>query len=484
MEKGLPISAPSSPARTLGRFKVFRTNVFPRLSERLRGWVSSLKSQLGKPVIITVIAVVLVFNVVVRTETVRNAVPQIAFAQLRFHRVLCAMSPRLLTAKWVRAVEIDQQKHAELGEPTNRAFLASVISQAARGDAAVIVLDIKLLAPQGMAAGHDLETQSNGDARLLDAIRNASANGVPIVLTSWLQRDTKGNFRRMPNFFLDEVLPLPDENGNCIRSQSDPQSVASTIGPFRPPGCVRIGNINAPTDLREVPLVTRTVDPEGRSMSVALATATAYEEAIQRLPRTADKKRIRSAIAHDENVFASFIQESEFQKIPIQELAEGARSALEKCRGRIIIIGGNFREDLGHGTWVDSYETPVGEMRGMYLHANYIEALLDDRYQSEVPLGIGLTFDIVAGAWLYIRFHKAKTRIERARLLIIPGFLLLGSYVVFANLNLYLDFILPLGACFAHLAVEYFRDYRRMREVELAASMTDAGDVLEIRTAA
>ena len=144
---------------------------------------------------------------------------------------------------------------------------------------------------------------------------------------------------------------------------------------------LRIGNINLPTDKRQIPLVTVTADSDGPSESLALAAVTAYEDAIDRKPKTRDKQRIVSAVRDDEFVFASFIPESNFQKIPIQQLFNGLENALRLCRGRIVIIGGNWHSDLGHGERVDTYETPVGPMAGMYLHANYIEALLDDRYQ-------------------------------------------------------------------------------------------------------
>src|SRR5581483_5824630 len=248
----------------------------------------------------------------------------------------------------------------------------------------------------------------------------------------------------------------------------DAEAIATGTGPYRAPTCARIGNINTPLDPREAPLVTPTVDSERQSQSLALAAVSAYEDAILREPRTENKKDIKSAIKHREFVFASFIPESGFQKISLEKLAHGVKSALEQCRGRIVIIGGKWRADSGRGAKEDAYDTPVGEMQGMYLHANYIEALLDDRYQREVPLGFALAFDLVAGAWLYIRFHNAKTTSERTGVIIIPGFLLLASYVLFTNLNWYLDFVLPLGACFAHLSVEYVRDYRRLRKDELA----------------
>lgn len=438
------------------------------LAKRSQRSGTLLKKELLQFPVIMVLAVVVGLNVIIRIEEVRRAFPLIQATQLWFHRSLCSMAPRLLTAKWVRAVEIDQQEHAKLGDgDTLRAFLAKLISQAVRGDAAVVVLDIKLLARYGMSGRQRLEQLTGGEADFLLAVKSAAESGVPVVLAELLLREA-GEFRRAPSFFLEADLPLPGKDGKCPLIDPRANATSSGLGLCQPPACVRIGNINAPTDLRQVPLVTQTKDSEGPSESLALAAASAYEDAIQREPRTNTKERITSAIKHDEFVFASFIPESAFQRIPIEQLAQGTKSALSKCRGRIIIVGGNWREDAGVGPWVDNHDTPVGEMRGMYCQANYIEALLDDRYQREVPLAFALVFDLIAGALLYIRFHKAKTRLERVGVLLIPGFLLVASYIIFTNFNLYLDFVLPLLACFVHLGLEYVRDYGRMRKRELA----------------
>jgi len=78
------------------------------------------------------------------------------------------------------------------------------------------------------------------------------------------------------------------------------------------------------------------------------------------------------------------------------------------------------------------------------------------------PLWIALLFDFGVGAWLYVAFHQATRGWNQIRLLLIPASLLVASYITFANLNVYLDFILPLGGYFVHLAVEYVRDYREL----------------------
>jgi CHASE2 domain-containing sensor protein len=239
---------------------------------------------------------------------------------------------------------------------------------------------------------------------------------------------------------------------------------------------VHFGNINLPIDKRRIPLVTPTSgDGDGPSISLALAAVDAFEGWSHLEPRTRLKPAIAAAIQEESFVFGGFIPESEFQTLSIAELADGVPRALRLARGRILMVGGTWRADLGHGDDVDSHRSPVGDIRGMYLHANYIEALLDDRYAREVPLWFALAFDFVAGVWLYVRFHAAVTEPARLRVLIVPAVILIVSYVLFANLNLYLDFILPLFGCFAHLAVEYVRDYGHLRRASQATHVAGVG---------
>jgi len=52
----------------------------------------------------------------------------------------------------------------------------------------------------------------------------------------------------------------------------------------------------------------------------------------------------------------------------------------EKIQGRVVLIGANWHQ-LGsnRGDLVDSYSTPVGKLPGVFIHANYVQAILDGR---------------------------------------------------------------------------------------------------------
>jgi len=50
-------------------------------------------------------------------------------------------------------VIIDDELHERLHEPTDRNYIATLVRNAALGDAAVIVLDFELTVPKGNAEG-------------------------------------------------------------------------------------------------------------------------------------------------------------------------------------------------------------------------------------------------------------------------------------------------------------------------------------------
>jgi CHASE2 domain-containing sensor protein len=104
---------------------------------------------------IFVLIVVLAFNAVVELDWFRNNFPFVQRAQLRFHRFLCSLIPRPISPRWVRVVAIDTDLHRELKEPTDRKFLATLVTNAAAGRAAAIVLDFKFVVPKGRNPGVD-----------------------------------------------------------------------------------------------------------------------------------------------------------------------------------------------------------------------------------------------------------------------------------------------------------------------------------------
>lgn len=397
---------------------------------------------------LTVLLIVFAANLVIEFGVLTSVFPWLHKVQLRSHQLLFWMLPRPASSKWARMVVIDDELHQQLKEPTDRRYLAELVRNAAKGDAAVIVLDIALTVPKGLREGEDSPERKKMDDDLKNAIFDAAKLGVPVIVPCWMDRNG-GKETVIPSIYPDSELPLAVEK--------DGQSECAYLA------CARRGNVNPADDERKIPLRTELGIRSQCEDSLALAADTAYEEATDRRPRTREKKMIADEIRHYDYVFGGFLPEDRFQTIPIRELAAGSAGAMRECRTRIVIIGGKWREALGQGRGVDIHETPAGPMAGVYLHANYIEALLDDRYMKEIPPVPALLFDLGVAALLYWRYHKATT--TRGRYIVLSVFLLplMFAYIFFVTLGFYLDFVLPLVGCFIHLSYELVADDVKLR---------------------
>jgi hypothetical protein len=407
-----------------------------------------LKSALWKPSIVGVVALVFLWNWAFSYESVKEQFPFLVTAQLRFHQFLSYLSPQPQYVKLVRLVDINDRAHwKEFGgaEPTSRAFLGDLVSQCSQegNKAAAIAIDVQLKAPLGFAAGQDNPQWDVEDTQLLASIQEAVDRGVPIILGVGLVKNSAGDWTRQPSIFSDRELPLRSQTNDCEQG-----------------ACVAMGYVNLPLDMRQIPLQTfATSDHSAPAVldSLALATVTAYEQKMDLEPRTIDKPRIAQSLATGKFVYGSFIPARTFEKQAISAfaLSKGDPTERKKCEGHIILIGGTWHSLQGMGPLADGYDSPVGEMSGVLLFANYIETLLDNRFQSEVPLWIGLTFDFIFAGMLYAASHAVGA--SRYKWWIVWSvflLLLLSVYILFANLNRYLDFVLPLTLCFAHLGYE------------------------------
>jgi len=390
---------------------------------------------------LTVLAIVLGLNLVIEFGVLTHAFPLLHKWQLGSHRFLCGMLPRSVNPKWTRLVVIDDELHEELREPTDRKYLAMLVRRAAQGDAAVIVLDFQLTVPIGHVEGDDAPERKEMNDDLRNAIFDAAKLGVPVIVPCWIDKRLN---RVTPSIYPDSALPLAEEtNGTRVCAYL---------------ACARRGNVNPADDERKIPLKTQLQGNAQCEDSLALAASSAYEEATDRQPRIREMRAIADDIKSYQYPFASFMPEKQFQTIPIRDLAAGNQEAIRECRTRIVIIGGKWKEDLGQGQAHDVHNTPIGPLTGIYLQANYIEALLDDRYMKEVPPLPALLFDLILGSLLYVSYHKAKT--TRGRYIVLSVFLLplIVGYIIFVTLGYYLDFVLPLVACFVHLGIEFVRD--------------------------
>lgn len=333
-------------------------------------------------------------------------------------------------------VHIDDQAFRNLQEkqPLPRSYLASIIEVLAKSGAKVIAMDIEL----------KVQTDPREDELLLKAIQAASENGVTKVVPVYV------------------IRPEKEDDGKVLYSRT------SFFSPKLSPVA---GFANAPIDpdgfVRQLPLVVRGGD--GRILpSLAIAVLARYagydsgrlaqvlnqgEEVSLLLPEW-DKFQARLlpqptpfSFTPDDIWKINFAgAQGSFRAIPSDPVAYLAKqnfpvAADNPFRGKIVLVGATFGDSR------DFFPTPQGLMSGVEIHANIIHTILSrsqiltaDRL---VAFAFSLAFAVVASVLLTL---FRPTTVTVIALVAIPVLSIPLSYLSFAYLGLWVDFVTPLLA--------------------------------------
>ena len=267
-----------------------------------------------------------------------------------------------------------------------------------------------------------LNSECDSNAALRDAIRDVSAT-IPVIVGRRIADESKE-----PRYLMD-ALALPQQPGGHLA------------------GAV----VNIDRDTRKLPLEWAAFDSasaarQGGALvwqeTLALTASRAFEAPAA---VTDHHPRLGWLIDHQSHPYVSFIDASQFPCLPVTALTSpGLPSAcmgkpiasLEKLSGTVVLLG-EINPDL------DEHASPIGPMSGLYMQANYIEALLDERYYRAVPV-----FDYIYGLLFLIGLEMA--------LIVYPGewLKLAGALVIlFAGLLLLLWVTIMLFRCYVNPAL-------------------------------
>jgi len=427
-------------------------------------WIEA-KRVLLRPAVLSVLVIVGVWNFLTSAELVAHATEGAGFIretladvrelnvrfQLRMYELIFRLLPHgALSAKWVTLVFIGDEAHwATLhgNTPTDRSYLATLITKISTAKAAAIGLDIELLSPVGFA-GADDPARAEQNADLLKAIKAAVSNGVPVVLASAFGSERDGSKIRLPGVFEDNQLPI----GGC-----DSKSSYSA--------CAMVGYINAPQDRREIPLIETVFQSDYSTRfafrSFALAVVDAHERG---RGTTRGDTLIANAINSREPLLGTFLPETAFRPvINADDLIKGNTAAINSCASKIVLIGGKWHElpgafgGAGYGGFLDTHVSPVGLIPGVVFHANYIESLKTGSFRPLLPFYLGVIVDLVLGVGIYLAYELLKGWRKFFWLLVAFLSVPFVAYVFFVFANRYLDFLLPVELYFVHLGYEFIR---------------------------
>jgi hypothetical protein len=287
------------------------------------------------------------------------------------------------------------------GEPAGRApldrrYLARVVENLVTSNTRVIALDIdaRLPNPKKMTIPKEYKDET---CKLIGAIKAGVGAGKKFVLATPISLDKQKRYRQDTDIYQANSLCERPEHG---MSTEKPCGIA-----FEPheKSNVTCGYIALPYDPLAVPLQIAMAD--GRKLdSFALAIA-------------------RAEHPHSVNVllgqsgggarYTNFISEKKIKDFGAS-FSAGAflRSVGPKNLHPAVIVGANWHEfAFTRGLLIDLHPTPIGDLVGAVLHANFAEALLDSRtigalpewvtHGAEVMLSViaALIFALIAGFW-------------------------------------------------------------------------------------
>jgi len=220
--------------------------------------------------------------------------------------------------------------------PIKRDYLAKLLLNLGDCDPYVIALDFNFTSPVIKGANNSDYYCETRD--LITAIETVAPHN-PIVLPVALSDDKS----RIYPSALDSI---PDREDEVVR-----------------------GAISLPFDYREIP----TADRLGNGK---LVRSLAFAAARLVNPRLG----ARFPPGGEHFPFGSLVLAEDFHTFPYQEETGFSRPVCKALRHKVVLVGAGWhRNPFGGGGLVDSRQTPIGPVGAVYLHANYVEALLQSR---------------------------------------------------------------------------------------------------------
>jgi hypothetical protein len=329
--------------------------------------------------------------------------------------------------------------------PIKRDYLARLIDAVDKAGADVIAIDFDLRAPLANPS-RDFPAYLEETSNLVDTIRALAARHRPIVLSTSIRFAGADGYQEQGNIY-DGYGVLP-------------------AAPAQPCPAVSRGYIQLPYDVRRVPLP---LDAEAENdVSHRPVSVESFATAIVKCVDTGAYTRTVNN-GKDELPFAAYIPLKNF---PASKAGQEGMSASEvldagcvaqKClRGKIVIISGNWSSRAsGIGPRVDLHGSPVGPVPGAMIHANYVEAMLNDRAFSPLPewlvrsgevfavILLAVVMALISSGWLQLAAVVCTTLVM----------LLLNFFL--QDLGMFFDFFVPtvmlLGHVVAHKIYEWWK---------------------------
>ena len=339
----------------------------------------------------------------------------------KLSQVMQSQTPRVPFIQRTVLVLINDEEYwkGELARrvPIKRDYLAHLVEHLDHADPALIAIDFDLRSPvpDGSLVEHEKYWYERDE--LLNEIKRVSQN---------------------PNRWV--ILP------RTIRWQDGSYVAESDIHDgFDFTGCnVLKGYIQLPYDIRKIPLGVSLKDGT-RALSFAEAVVQATNE-----------RALKRVEGEEELPYGTYLKPGDFEQFSATDVINENPEAVKKFRHNIVIIGAGWSKTAyGRGGPADSFATPVGPVRGAFIHANFVEALLDNRTSPPWSEHVREVIEILLAVTLAIVFALLDQPLGKGLgLLALVTVLIIFSYFSWLNLGHFYDFLIPLVLIGLHAIYE------------------------------
>jgi CHASE2 domain-containing sensor protein len=323
--------------------------------------------------------------------------------------------------------------------PIKRDYLAGLVDAISAANAATIALDFDLRSPRPEGDPSEFPEYQGETNKLIQSITTASSMGKSIVLTKTIHDEGVGEYVIESDIY----DPVPGAWQN-----------------------VKTGYHVFSDDTRRFPPVLMTIKGqpvEPFSLSIARAENAA---SLKDIPNFAD------------TLYAGFIPLGEFDKVSAREVLNGQKR--EKLANKVVLISGVWHQfGYQRGPIVNSYDTPVGTLPGVAIHANYFEALWDSRiYRVWEGKYMRITEFILALFVAFTLHNSLRGKTKKAMLVVPYLVILVGSYAALIMFGWFFDPFIPVLSVTAHGIFERVWEWRtiaRNRNVNLDNPQLETG---------
>jgi CHASE2 domain-containing sensor protein len=330
--------------------------------------------------------------------------------------------------------------------PLKRDVLAGLVDRLNAVGANTVALDVDLRSPRPHDPGFEYADYKAEDEKLLAAIGRMCAAGRHVVLASSVRFGDDG-YEETPSIYTSRLKQ-------------------------KELGCVTTGYIQLPFDMRRMP------------GPLELANGDKLDSLSLAVTKIAAPDAYAVATDHPEHGFrfSEYLSQEDFFRplngrrfvFSLQQLTTTPDWALrDQLDGKLVFVGANWHTYAYEtGPLADSHNSPGGTEPGVMLHANFVEAMLNQT-GTFTPISdstaemLEIALALVLAAIGALEIHSAWKWAALATSIVLS---ILFTYTLLQNLGLFLDFLVPLLMILLHSlgdeAIEIWHEFREMKRNE------------------